>query len=169
MQHAASHAFLSSMLIDGIDGFSEMKNDDMDETRVWELAADGAAMGCAHSKGALGLCYIYGIDSCDAKDTEKGLALGRESAAAGSCFGQFVVGKCYDSGWGVAKDDAEAVRWYRLAAEQGHAVAQVSLGKILLHGGVGVARDRAEAIRWFRLVAAQGSSLVAAYLKGMGA
>jgi TPR repeat protein len=47
----------------------------------------------------------------------RGLALARESAAAGSSFGQFVVGRCYHAGWGVAQDHAEAVRWRRLAAE----------------------------------------------------
>ena len=31
-------------------------------------------------------------------------------------------------GNGVPKDDAEAVRWYRLAAEQGNAEAQFELG-----------------------------------------
>jgi hypothetical protein len=30
----------------------------------------------------------------------------------------------YDYGDGVAEDRAEAVRWYRLAAEQGHAEAR---------------------------------------------
>ena len=35
---------------------------------------------------------------------------------------------CLRNGKGVPKDDAEAVQWYRLAAEQGHAFAQLSLG-----------------------------------------
>ena len=68
----------------------------------------------------------YGV----ATDEARGLALGRESEAAGSCFGQFVVGKCYDEGWGVAQDYAEAVRLYRLAAAQGDAGAQNNLGAV---------------------------------------
>ncbi len=36
------------------------------------------------------------------------------------------LGVMYASGKGVPKDDAEAVRWYRLAAEQGNALAQVA-------------------------------------------
>ncbi len=60
----------------------------------------------------------------------KGLALGRESDAAGSCFGQFVVGMCYKSGLGVAQDYAEAMRLYRLVAAQGLARAQNNLGFI---------------------------------------
>ena len=34
----------------------------------------------------------------------------------------------YGAGRGVPQDDAEAVRWYRLAAEQGEASAQYNLG-----------------------------------------
>ncbi len=69
-----------------------------DMKRAFELAAAGAGLGCAHSKGALGRCYVagYGV----AEDVARGLALGRESAAVGSCFGQFVVGACYDEGCG---------------------------------------------------------------------
>jgi TPR repeat protein len=147
LQHAASHAFLSDMLIWGRLDVPK------DEKRALELAAAGAGMGCAHSKGALGRCLVAGIGV--AQDAAKGLALGRESAAAGSCFGQFVVGRCYDAGLGVAQDFAEAVQWYPFAAEQGHAVAQCNLGT-MLDKGRGVAQDRAEALRWYRLSAAQG-------------
>ncbi len=52
-------------------------------------------MGCAHSKGALGRCLANGAGV--AEDVGRGLALARESAAAGSSFGQFVVGRCYYS------------------------------------------------------------------------
>ncbi len=94
----------------------------------------------------------YGV----AKDEARGLALGRESKAAGSCFGQVTVGICYsNSCGGVAQDYAEAVRLYSLAAEQGLAIAQVNLGT-MFELGKGVAQDRAEAIRWYRLAAAQG-------------
>jgi hypothetical protein len=34
----------------------------------------------------------------------------------------------YDNGEGVPQDDAEAVRWYRLAAAQGLARGQFNLG-----------------------------------------
>ena len=34
----------------------------------------------------------------------------------------------HKNGSGVAKDDAEAVKWYKKAVEQGHAGAQRNLG-----------------------------------------
>jgi TPR repeat protein len=160
LQHAASHAFLSDMLYDGRPDVPK------DHKRGFELAAAGAGMGCAHSKGMLGDCLVDGAGV--AKDEVKGLALGRESAAAGSCFGQLVVGACYREGLGVAQDYAEAVRLYRLAAAQGLTVAQNNLG-VMFHYGQGVAKDRAEAIRLFRLAAAQGQASAIEALKQLGA
>ena len=61
----------------------------------------------------------------------------------------------YASGRGVLEDDAEAVRWYRLAAEQGLASAQLNLG-VMYANGEGVLKDNAEAARWFRQAAEQG-------------
>jgi TPR repeat protein len=148
LQHAPSHAHLSDMLIEGRPGVAK------DEKRGFELANAGAALGCAHSMGVLGRCYVFGYGV--AEDEVRGLALGRESAAAGSSFGQFVVGWCYRLGCGgVAKDYAEAVRLYRLAAAQGNAGPQNSLG-CMFHHGKGVAQDYAEAARLYSLAAAQG-------------
>ena len=52
------------------------------------------------------------------------------------------------------KISEEAVRWYQLAAEQGNAFAQTSLGLMYRHG-LGVVQDYVEANRWFRLAAEQ--------------
>ena len=46
----------------------------------------------------------------------------------------------YDRGAGVAEDDREAVKWYRRAAEQGDASAQLNLG-FMYSNGEGVAQD----------------------------
>ena len=61
----------------------------------------------------------------------------------------------YANGEGVLKDDAEAVRWYRLAAEQGYAGAQNNLG-LMYANGEGVLKDAAEAVRWYRLARRPG-------------
>ena len=52
---------------------------------------------------------------------------------------------------------AEALRWYRQAAEHGHPVAQVSLA-LLYQRGVGTARDDRLALQWFSRAAEQGDS-----------
>jgi hypothetical protein len=53
---------------------------------------------------------------------------------------------------GVPPDDGEAVKWYRMAAEQGHPHAQVNLA-IAYDKGKGVPRDELRAFLWFHLAA----------------
>ena len=54
------------------------------------------------------------------------------------------LGVMYDEGTGVPEDDAEAVRWFRLAAEQGNAKAQFKLGAV---------PEQGNAVRLYRLAA----------------
>jgi len=73
---------------------------------------------------------------------------------------------------GVPQDDAEAVKWYRRAADQGDAKAQDNLGAMYATGR-GVPRDDAEAVKWFRRAAIQGdadaeNNLGRMYAKGRG-
>ena len=84
------------------------------------------------------------------------VALARESAAAGSRFGQHTVGWCYDRGLGVAQDCREARRWYRLAVAQGHAEAQHNLGTLFHNRDLPSRNADKKAARWFSLAAAQG-------------
>ena len=58
----------------------------------------------------------------------------------------------YDEGLGVSQDWGEAVRWYRLAADQGRADAQYNLG-VMYTRGESVPKDDAETVRWYRLTA----------------
>jgi TPR repeat protein len=60
----------------------------------------------------------------------------------------------YRNGEGVPQDDAEAVRWYRLAADQGFARAQYSLG-LLYENGEGVPQDYVQAHMWTNLAASR--------------
>jgi TPR repeat protein len=63
----------------------------------------------------------------------------------------------YDSGRGVAQDYAEAVKWYRRAAEQGDAGAQHNLG-LMYDKGRGVAQDYVQAHKWLNFAATKGDS-----------
>ena len=76
------------------------------------------------------------------------------AAEQGNAEAQILMGFAYYWGKGVAKDDREAVRWYRMAAEQGEAYAQYNLG-ISYANGRGVAKDDREAVRWYRMAAEQ--------------
>ena len=50
---------------------------------------------------------------------------------------------------------AEAVKWYRIAAEQGDADAQFNLG-LLYNNGDGVTQNYTEAAKWYHKAAEQG-------------
>ena len=54
----------------------------------------------------------------------RAFGLFQTAANAGRIDAQFYLGICYYYGKGVPQDHAEAARWYRKAAEQGHANAQ---------------------------------------------
>ena len=85
---------------------------------------------------------------------------------------QYGLGVRYAKGQGIKQDHKEAVRWYRIAAEQGYAAAEYNLGD-MYDTGEGVKQDHKEAVTWYRKAAAQ--SLAAAqnnlgimYIKGQG-
>jgi TPR repeat protein len=63
----------------------------------------------------------------------------------------------YETGRGLPQDQVQAAQWYRLAAEQGDAVAQYDLGQ-RYDLGVGVPVDRVEALKWLTLAAEQGQT-----------
>jgi hypothetical protein len=65
------------------------------------------------------------------------------------------IGIMYRHGLGVARNDLEALKWYRKAAEQGHVKAQNSLG-IMYRFGMGVAKDPGEGAKWLLAAARQG-------------
>ncbi len=78
-------------------------------------------------------------------------------ARQGDAEAQFALGLKYETGSGVAVDAAEAVRWYRKAAEQGDPPAQAAMGELYVRG-FGVPQDYAMAADWYRKAAAQGNT-----------
>ena len=78
-------------------------------------------------------------------------------AQQGFATAQYLLGIINSAGLGVTKDEAEAVRLYRLAAEQGLAGAQVSLAIMNAHGR-GVPLDYAKAMEWYLMAAEQGDA-----------
>src|ERR1035437_3009760 len=79
----------------------------------------------------------------------------KAQAEKGDANAQGALGEIYGLGlYGVAKDEVEAVKWHRKAAEQNEPEAQCNLGGCYYRGG-GVAKDEVEAEKWFRKAAEQ--------------
>ena len=78
-------------------------------------------------------------------------------AEQGDAEAQNRLGVFYSIGLGVPEDDAETVRWFRLAAEQGDAsAAQYSLG-VMYNNGEGVPQDFVQAHMWLNLATSRAS------------
>ena len=69
----------------------------------------------------------------------------------------------YEHGHGVPKNQIEAVKWYRQAAEQGDANAQHNLGN-QYESGNGVPLNYADAVDWYRKAADRGHPMAQANL-----
>ena len=126
--------------------------DDAEAVKWYRLAAE---QGNAYAQINLGAMYRQ----------RPGRAAGRRGGGevvpvggrAGMPRRSTISAVMYDEGRGVPQDDAEAVKWYRLAAEQGNAAAQYNLG-VMYDKGEGVPQDDAEAVKWYRLAAEQGAA-----------
>jgi uncharacterized protein len=91
---------------------------------------------------------------------------------AGNPMAELYLAEIYASSQGVPRDEAEAMRWYRKAAERGSAIAQRKLAAAYLIGD-GVPRDDEEAAHWYMKASAQGDrtaqyALGALYVSGEG-
>ncbi len=80
---------------------------------------------------------------------------------------QHNLGVYYEHGWGVKQDYAQAVYWYRKAAEQGLADAMNNLG-VCYYNGKGVRQDYAQAVYWYRKAAKKGDKVAQYNLRKSG-
>lgn len=81
----------------------------------------------------------------------------RELAREGYTLAEYDLALCYLNGYGVEKDEGEAIKWFRRAADKGYAEAQVYVGLTYLNG-IGTGKNYKEAARWFRRAAEQGDA-----------
>ena len=131
-----------------------------------------AVVGTLVAGGPAEADFAAGWAAYEAGDYETALTEFLPLAEAGDAGAQTSLGQMYHLGDGVARDQAEAARWYRTAAEQGNAEAQYHLGFLHYHGE-GVAQNYSEAVRWYRLAAERGyasaqNNLGLMYDKGEG-
>ena len=80
----------------------------------------------------------------------------RSQAAGGDVKAQFDLAHRYRDGKGVAKDEAEALKWAHLAADGGHAEAMDFVGLAFLRGSV-IKSNPVIALGYFKAAAAESS------------
>jgi TPR repeat protein len=97
-----------------------------------------------------------------------------DAAQRGEPQAQCALGACYATGDGVPQDSAQALAWYTLAAQQGHANAQWNAAVLHAHAQGGTGQDEQQAFAWCQQAAAQGfapaqATLGLMYSTGQGA
>ena len=80
-----------------------------------------------------------------------------------NAFALTCVAKWYFHGIGIDANREEAVRLFKLAADQGYALAQNNLG-VCYYSGFGVGVDSKEAVRLYKLAEYQGNAKTIHYL-----
>lgn len=130
--------------------------DDAMRERMEKLLADAAAQG--HPDAIWLLAQRLRRQDRPGADAEfKRLLL--HAGHLGSVHAQRDLGVFYSTGdWSGPKDPAEGARWYRLAAQQGHAESQYDLGFMLLLGEGGP-QNVVEGLMWLERAAQQGEFL----------
>lgn len=116
--------------------------------------------------------FADGQASYEIGEYEAALGVWQPLADSGDAESQFGVGLLYANGFGVALDDAQALKWYGLAAEQGHGQAMCNIA-VMNANGWGVPQSDSEALKWYSLAAEQGiaeahNALSQMYLSGFG-
>jgi TIR domain/AAA domain, putative AbiEii toxin, Type IV TA system/Sel1 repeat len=87
--------------------------------------------------------------------------------SSSSAAGMKEKGDDYYFGRGVARDDKQAVIWYRKATDAGNAAAMNNLG-FMYENGLGVEKDQQQAIRWYRKAAQLGDQRARDNLRRLG-
>ena len=108
----------------------------------------------------------------DAKNYSQAVPKLKVAAQKGHKKAQYRLGRCYEKGRGVSKDETAAFQWYTKSAAQDYAKGQYALGNCYKEG-IGTAKDHKKAVEYFTKAAQNDNAdaqyqLGKCYLKGKG-
>ncbi len=156
--HLPSRADLAWLLLHGREGAHA------DANTAFQMAVEGAHLGCCDCQGVLSWCYFYGsgsigdLGACE-QDMQKCLELSLKSSQGGSKYGLLALGNLYTGSNGelpeIPVDYERAANLIARAAAQNLDVALFRMG-VMQQTGLGVEQDVVEARRMFRKAADQG-------------
>lgn len=75
-----------------------------------------------------------------------------EKAAPFDLMARTLIGFSYERGYGVEKDNGQAIAWYRKASDEGYPLAVYRLGT-MYERGLGVPKDTVQALAYYELAA----------------
>lgn len=99
------------------------------------------------------LAYIYEY----ADENELAFEIYGRLAEAGNADAQFDLGRLYQTGKGVSKDEAQALKWFTAAARQRNFHGMYALAEAYGEGKLGLQKDWVRARQWLEAAAGLGS------------
>jgi TPR repeat protein len=126
-----------------------------DPERAKAAFARAEQMGLPQAKCALGKMLLD-----EPGQAQRGLELCKQAANAGDVQAQVAVGDIYFTGRGMARDHAQARKWFEMAAKQNNPQAARKLGTMYADGDGG-RRDTKKAIEWWQTAEKAGDPLAA--------
>ena len=124
-----------------------VEKDDKEARKWYEAAANQGNVTAQYMTGQMYMALSYNVAAVK----------WYTKAAEQNCpEAQCELGKCYETGDGVGKNEAKAIELYRKAAVQGYAEAQKKLGNCYSYG-IGVAKDLEQAFECYSKAAKQGN------------
>jgi TPR repeat protein len=127
--------------------FGETRN-----TKKGEDALKNAPEGWLLAKCCLGLIYEYGLGTSQKPDKKSAFLLYKKSADKKCSLAQNLCGRCFMYGIGTQQNRPEALKYYKLSANQGNTNA------INMVGFLSEGQNDAEAAKNYKLSADQGNS-----------
>ena len=140
---------------------------------IWHnLLLPGAIVLALAATPVFACDFHKGVEAYNKGDYTAALKILRPLAEGKNSEAQYYLGRMYQKGQGVDKDLGQAERWYRLAAEGGHAKAQYKIAFGYAFGAGGLNQNDAEARKWLQKAADNGykkaqKMLARAYQRGM--
>jgi TPR repeat protein len=97
----------------------------------------------------------HGFDAARGGEYDRAASVFQPLAQGGNAQAQFNLGLMYHSGLGVKRDEAQAVRLYHEAANNGYLPAQEYVAAGYLEGWFGMPKNSEKARYWLQRIAPQ--------------
>jgi len=108
--------------------------EDIEQALLYYRSA--ASKGYAKAQNNIGFLFFTGSASEDGHpDYAEAFNWFSKAAAQGSASSLYNIGLCYESGFGVLRNETLALQYFQQAADSGHLEARSSLGFLLLRRG----------------------------------
>ncbi|BAU48549.1 Sel1 repeat-containing protein [Sulfurifustis variabilis] len=120
------------------------------------IAVIASCLVLAVTADAGGSPHADALTAYQSADYERAMKLFRPLAEQGDPQAEYYVGRMYEKGQGVEKDNEQMALWYRRSAEKGYARAQYKLAVGYAFGLGGAEQDDAEAVKWLKRSAEGG-------------